>query len=179
MITISEGKLTFIFPDNWKVNKYDESNFVKNHIQKSQGCKAVDILALSNDSLFMIEIKDFRNYRIESKASLKNDVVLDEVVQKFRDTLTGLYAAYRCQIEELAPFYQYLYTNSKYSKLARHQRKIICVWFIEQDIQSHIEFSTIDLRLKLKNQLKFLNVNCFVHNKKSYAKKPLGWEVKG
>ena len=179
MISITEGKLIFTFPKNWEVIKYDESHFFKNHIRKSQGSKAVDILALSDNGLFLIEIKDFRGYRIENKKSIRNDEILNEVVQKVRDTIMGLYAAYRQTNEELAPFYRYLCTTSKYSMLARHQRKIIVVWFLEQDIQSNFEFSLISLKIKLKNQLKFLNINCLVHNKKTYASKPLGWDVKG
>ena len=179
MISITEGKFIFTFPDNWEVIKYDDSHFFKNHIRKSQGCKAVDILALSDNCLFFIEIKDFRGYRIESKKSIRNDEILNEVVQKVRDTIMGLYAAYRRTNEELAPFYRYLCMTSKYSTLARHQRKIIVVWFIEQDIQPNFEFSPISLRVKLKNQLKFLNINCLVHNKETYAKKPLGWFVVG
>ena len=173
-----EDKLIFTFPDNWEVIKYDESHFFINHVRKSQGGKAVDILALADNCLFLIEIKDFRGYRIESKKSLRSDEVLNEVVQKFRDTITGLYAAYRWGNEELAPFYRYLYTTSKYSTRC-HQRQIIAVWFIEQDIQSNFEFSPMSFKVKLKNQLRFLKINCLVHNKKTYAKVPLGWEVKG
>jgi len=49
-----------------------------NHVRKSQGSKAVDILALSDNRLFLIEIKDFRGYRIESKKSLRSNEVLNE-----------------------------------------------------------------------------------------------------
>jgi len=174
MKTIEEQKLTFAFPDNWEVIKYDESHFFMNHVRKSQGSKAVDILALSDNRLFLIEIKDFRGYRIESKKSLRSNEVLNEVVQKVRDTVTGLYAAYRRQSEELAPFYHYLCTGSKYSTDVRHQRKIIAVFFLEQDTQSDAEFFLRNLEMKMKYKLKFLNINCLVHNKKTYAKKPLG-----
>jgi hypothetical protein len=93
MISITEGKLIFTFLENWEVIKYDDSHFFKNHIRKSQDCKAVDILALSDNHLFLIEIKDIRGYRIESKKSIRNDEILNEVVQKVRDTVMGLYAA--------------------------------------------------------------------------------------
>jgi hypothetical protein len=180
MKKITERNLTFTFSDDWEVIKYDDSHFFKNHVRKSQGCKAVDILALSDNHLFLIEIKDFRGDRLESKRSLKNDEVLNEVVQKFRDTLTGLYAAYRRQVDELAPFYRYLCTSSKYSTRTRYQRKIVAVFFMEPDTtQSDAEFLLRGLEMKMKNQLKFLNVNCLVHNRKTYAKKPLGWSVTG
>jgi len=183
MTTITEGKLTFSFPNTWKVNKYDESNFFKNHVYKCQGSKGVDILALSDNRLFIIEVKDFRGYRIENKQRLKSGELVIEVTQKVRDTLAGLYAACRWQTEELAYFYNHLYAKSKCSMLTRYQPKITLILFIEQDSSPHplkrFEISCSDLESAMKNQLKFLNINCLVHNKETYAKKPLGWFVVG
>jgi len=183
METITEGKLVFTFPDTWTVNKYDESHFFRNHVDKCQGSKGIDILALSEKGLFFIEIKDFRGYRIENKQRLKSGELLIEVTQKVRDTLAGLYAACRWQTEELAPFYNYLYTKSKCARLARHQPKITSILFLEQDKSPNplkrFEISYSDFENTMKHQLKFLNINCLVYNQEIYAKKQLGWFVRG
>ncbi|RKZ81903.1 MAG: hypothetical protein DRR19_21510, partial [Candidatus Parabeggiatoa sp. nov. 1] len=169
MKTLTEGQLTFTFSDTWEVNKYDESHFFRNHIDKCQGSKAVDILALSALGLFLIEIKDIRGHEIEYKQHISKGELLIDFTQKVRDTIQGLYAAYRCQVEELAPFYNYLYANSKYSTLARSERKITVILFLEENrpFKTLKSFKEIRSRFKIKmrNQLKYLNVRCDIYNK--------------
>jgi len=47
MPTITEGKLTFTFPDEWNVSKYDDWGHYRNQfIKVCGGVKAVDVLAL-------------------------------------------------------------------------------------------------------------------------------------
>jgi hypothetical protein len=147
MTTITEGKMIFTFPDTFQVNKYDESHFFRNQVDKCQGTKGVDILALSENRLFLIEIKDFRGYRIENKQRLKSGELVIEVTQKVRDTLAGLYAACRWQTEELASFYNDLYAKSKC--MLGYQQQITLILFIEQDHSPHplkrFEISCSDL----------------------------------
>lgn len=90
MKTIEEGSLAFDFPDSWQAGKYDEWVYYRRHFQSSfGGTKAVDILALHPNRLFyLIEIKD---YRIEPRQ--KTMELAQEVAEKVRDTLAGLFAA--------------------------------------------------------------------------------------
>jgi len=87
MIIIKEGKLTFQFPSDWHVCKYDDENhFYHNQVCQCQGTKAVDILAWTGSQLFMIEAKDFRGDRIKNKARLSKGELIIEVAQKVRDS---------------------------------------------------------------------------------------------
>ncbi len=46
MPSITEGQLTFDFPNGWQVSKFDEWSFYRNQFQQAcGGTKAVDILA--------------------------------------------------------------------------------------------------------------------------------------
>lgn len=89
MPLITEGRLTFTFPDGWSVSKFDEWSFYRNQFQAiCGGAKAIDILALDSDCCWMIEIKDYRIHR-----RTKSTDVAEEVAVKVRDTLAGLAAA--------------------------------------------------------------------------------------
>ncbi|MGZ8218208.1 hypothetical protein [Methylomagnum sp.] len=92
MPTIIEGKLLFTFPDDWLVEKYDETAFYRDHFQKLASSKCVDVVAFSPraESLWLIEAKD---YRINGRE--KSMDLCAEVAHKVRDTLANLYLAQR------------------------------------------------------------------------------------
>ena len=61
MTEIEEGDLTFSFPDQCQATKYDKWVFYRNQFQPVAGSsKAVDMLCLANDAVWLIEIKDYR-----------------------------------------------------------------------------------------------------------------------
>lgn len=90
MPTVTEGSLTFDFPDDWEVSPYDRWSYYRNQFQQvCGGSKAVDIVGLeSNECLWTIEVKDYRRRRRTKTIDLA-----DEVAAKVRDTLAGLAAA--------------------------------------------------------------------------------------
>ena len=89
MTEIEEGDLTFSFPDHCEAGKYDEWSFYRNQFQSvAGGSKAVDILCLSDDAAWLIEIKDYRQHPRQKLIEID-----DEVASKVRDTLAGLAAA--------------------------------------------------------------------------------------
>lgn len=62
-----EGSLTFKFPEEFTVCKYDDSYFYQNHFKKLPETKAVDFIIVKNQQqVVLIEVKDFRNTRIEN-----------------------------------------------------------------------------------------------------------------
>jgi hypothetical protein len=182
MPTITEKNLTFIFPDIWLVNKYDEQNFYRHRIQKCQATAAVDILALSETELFLIEVKDFRTHRIENKQRIQHAELADDFAQKVRDTIAGLYGAYRNHASILEPFYKYLFANPKDIKEKRDKRKITAILFLEEDTppikRRNLKIAHRYLRENMEMRLKFLQVRCHVYNKKTLPKK-FGWQVTG
>ena len=89
MTEIHEGDLKFTFPDHCEVSKYDEWSFYRNQFESiAGGSKAADILCLSGDVAWLIEIKDYRQH-----PRVKRSDIEDEFAGKVRDTLAGLVAA--------------------------------------------------------------------------------------
>ena len=89
MTEIHEGGLNFTFADNCKVGKYDEWGFYRRQFQSiAGGSKAVDIVCVSDEAAWLIEIKDYRQHR-----RVKSSEMEDEFAGKVRDTLAGLAAA--------------------------------------------------------------------------------------
>ena len=89
MTEIEVGDLTFTFPDDCKADKYDEWSFYRNQFQPvAGGSKAVDILCISSDAAWLIEIKDYRQHPRTKLIDID-----DELSNKVRDTLAGLAAA--------------------------------------------------------------------------------------
>lgn len=90
MPTITEGDLTFQFPDDWQATQFDNWSFYRNQFQSvCGGAKAIDILALAPDrGLWIIEIKDYRQQRRTKPSQLA-----EEVACKVRDSLAALVAA--------------------------------------------------------------------------------------
>ena len=90
MPSITEGALTFQFPDDWLIAKFDAWSFYRNQFQQvCGGAKAIDMFAIaSNHCVWAIEIKDYRGHR-----RAKTIELTDEVACKVRDSLAALVAA--------------------------------------------------------------------------------------
>jgi len=91
MPALTEGALTFEFPEGRAVSRLDEWSFYrKQFIQVCGGAKSVDIVAAEPHArcLWLIEVKDYRRRG-------RNKVVplADEVARKVRDSLAALAAA--------------------------------------------------------------------------------------
>ena len=89
MTEIHEGDLKFTFSDCCKVGKYDDWSFYRNQFMSvAGGSRAVDILCVSDEAAWLIEIKDYRHHGREKPTG-----IVDELAGKVRDTLAGLAAA--------------------------------------------------------------------------------------
>lgn len=110
MPTINEGKLTFIFPDEWRAILYDKDSFYREHFQGFADGKAVDIVAFApkGESLWLIEIKDYRAKRRDKEMD-----IFTEIAHKVRDTLACLYLAQRKPESSLYAFAQQAATKSR------------------------------------------------------------------
>ena len=64
MTVLDVDGLKFDFPASWSASKYDDWNFYRNQFLRiGSGVKAVDLIALSADTAWMIEVKDYRVHR--------------------------------------------------------------------------------------------------------------------
>ena len=87
--TITEGQLTFHFPESLQATQYDDWSFYRNQFNLAfGGTKAADLLVIDDSTTWLVEIKDYRQHRRTKPIDLG-----DEVAFKVRDTLAGLAAA--------------------------------------------------------------------------------------
>lgn len=172
------GELTFEFSDEWQVCKYDEQPFYNK--LRGQSLKGVDFMALSNKRLLLMEIKyiirtnedtslrlfkDVDNDKLEAiKYQLtpqqQKEVIIssirpylaDEVSQKIKDTLLGLFASYRKDEIELSPYAQSIFTNKN--------QPILVLLFLERNAELNKEenFKPLASHLQLAIEQK---LSCF------------------
>ncbi len=91
MASFSVGSLTFHFPDEWRVEKYDEWAYYRNQLSRLRdGIKAVDLVGLDPDSktVWLIEVKDYRSNRRTKPIDLNL-----EVAAKVLDTVAAMLPA--------------------------------------------------------------------------------------
>lgn len=128
MIRIDEEYLAFEFGDRWQVFKLDEHPDYRERIGRLEGAKAVDFLAILDErELYLIEVKDFRGYRIENRDRLLKGELAIEVAQKVRDSLACIIGAYRTSTlsEHWEPYLSFL--------CDRHGSIKIALW-LEEDL---------------------------------------------
>jgi len=123
-----ESGLAFTFGERWQVGKLDEHRDYRRGLGTLEGSKAVDFLGiLDGRELYLIEVKNFRHYRIENKERLSTGELALELAQKVRDSLACLIGAYHTSDEP--DFWQPVV------KLLCHQkRKIKIVLWLEHDL---------------------------------------------
>ena len=89
MTELREGDLAFSFPDGLHATRYDGWAFYRHRFQSvAGGSRAVDILCLTGETAWLLEIKDYRRHPRTKAVDIS-----DEVSAKVRDTLAGLAAA--------------------------------------------------------------------------------------
>lgn len=172
MQKIDEGKLSFLFPDNTLVGKYDDWSFYRNQFNSAfGGTKAIDLIHVdgSNQTWF-IEIKDYRSHRRTKVVEMGNEIAF-----KVRDTLAGLIAA-KC------------YANDSDEKNIAHKvlktNRIRVVLHLEQPQTSSKLFPRAvdpsNLLLKLKQLLKPVDAHPRVVDKKNLDDwGDMNWTVNG
>lgn len=86
----------FTFDDSWSVFCYDSEGAGYHEIRDSvTGSKSCDFVGIRNRTGYLIEVKDFRGYRIQNKARISDGELAVEVAQKVRDTLAGIVSGVR------------------------------------------------------------------------------------
>lgn len=166
MTTILVGSLTFEFEPNVAVEKYDQWKYYKKRFTKlKDGIKAVDLIAINNDVLYLIEVKDYRRHRRS-----KSQAISDEIIGKVFDTLAGLLPA-RCNA-----------TVDEEIKLARRAcrvSKVRIIFHLEQPSNpSRLfpqAFNAANLQLKLRSSLKVVDPHLRVTSIKHSSALP--WTV--
>ncbi|CAM3795981.1 hypothetical protein [Avibacterium endocarditidis] len=96
MEIFNEGNLVFEFPTD-NVIKYDGTNLYRKTLTQNAfgGFKAVDFFYINKNTLYAIEVKDFRQWGKFRQESLEDlGIELQQlpmkIIEKVRDSLTGL-----------------------------------------------------------------------------------------
>lgn len=171
------GELKFEFSDNWQACKYDELSFYNK--LKGQGLKGVDFMAVSDNGLLLMELKYVLATDEKSKLRFTKDsddasveqikalltpkqqktvviksarpYLVDEVSNKIKDTVLGLFSGYRKNNAELSPYMQKLFANKN--------APILVLLFLERNTELNEEgkFKPLASHLKLAIEQK---LNC-------------------
>lgn len=108
--TIREGRLQFQFGSRWQIVKLDDHPAYRNRIAKLSGTKAVDILGiLDARQIYLFEIKDFRQHRIENK----DRSLPEEIGQKVLGTIGCIVGAHKANPFDIWHRYLQLLENAE------------------------------------------------------------------
>ena len=167
MVQITEGNLTFGFPEGAIVAKYDTCSFYRNQFNSAfGGTKAIDLIYVENNQTWLIEVKDYRRHN-----RTKTIDIGDELALKVRDTLAGLAAA---------SFNANDQNEKRIAKQALRTRSIKIVLHIEQPSKhSKLFRQAIDpskLEMKLKQALRAVDAHPIVVDMNSLTNK-MNWKV--
>lgn len=94
--TIPEENIEFVFGDNWIVKKYDNDPDTRPFVGVVENRKATDFVGLHAARAFLIEVKDYRGFRIQNKLKTSGELHT-AIAQKVHDTLSGLILTHRRQ----------------------------------------------------------------------------------
>ena len=167
-----EGRLRFEFGEAWRVVKYDGHPAYRKGIEGLSGTKAVDFVGLLGGSLYLIEVKDFRGYRIANKKRIRNGDLAVEVARKARDSVAGLIGALHTSGEpaEWRPFVR---------ALAKHDNSPRVVLWLEEDrhgpspvFEKRRKSGASVLIQQLKNSTKWLTTKVVVASRQTRHKEP-------
>jgi hypothetical protein len=167
MRVLSEGNLTFTFAESCLAEKYDDWSFYRNQFQTvCGGAKAVDMICLSNDVSWLIEIKDYRQYQ-----RTKPQDLAEEVAIKVRDTLAGLLAAKMNANTASEKEFASKVLQSKAIKVVLHLEQPVKRSRLRPDA-----IAPLDITQSLKRQLKAIDAHPCVVNKNDLLPK-MDWIV--
>jgi hypothetical protein len=167
MIVLTEGRLSFTFLESCIAEKYDDWLFYRNQFQNTcSGSKAVDMVCLSNNTSWLIEIKDYRHHQ-----RTKPQDIGDEVANKVRDTLAGLVAA-KMNAKEA--------NEQQFAKKVLQCESIKVVLHLEQPQKKSKLFpqaiDPVAVKQTLKRQLKAIDAHPRVVDKNNLSS-DMGWTV--
>lgn len=165
---IQESRLEFSFSDYVQAIKYDDTPFYREHYEKMPGAKGVDILAVSDTVLYIIEVKDCSSTAANQDKWRRSfngmEILAEEIALKVSHTCAALVGAKTlgercaagCELQPMA-------TSLTDEKIARLDQKLRVLLYLEGDFSCHtrsIKSIYRDLRQRIGRKLKWLN--CYV-----------------
>jgi hypothetical protein len=149
--------LTFTFPDDWQVAKYDEWSYYRNQFGKMRSSiRAVDLVAKAPDeTVWLVEVKDYRH---PDAVVPSLEELADVAWCKVYDTLAALVPA-----SQLAN----CHAERRLAKQLCRGKSLRIVLHVEQPTKRSVLFprggiDPANLRMKLKQMLKPIDPHALV-----------------
>jgi len=144
-IDIQEGNLSFSF--GFEAIKFDDLSYYRKHFAKiKSGIKAVDILAVDNNTGYLIEIKDYTH---PNTKNLTSTILIEIMVDKVISTLAAILPMKNNAILTTEKNIAHLFSNANEIKVFLHIELSPPTSKLEQST-----WSFQDIQMKLKNRLK-------------------------
>lgn len=158
-ITLIEGSLSFELEQVKFAEKYDDWRHYRNVFNSACGSsKAVDFVVSKADTLWLIEVKDYRTHRRTKPSNLA-----DEVILKVRDTMAGLVSTAFVGMDS---------GEQSKSRSALSHRKLRIIFHLEQPSKPSRLFpmsvDPADILMKLKQRLRFADCHPIVVNRATF-----------
>jgi hypothetical protein len=141
MTNVQVDSLTFTFPPSWEAYKYDEWAFYRNQFSKMwSGIKAVDLIAIDSQEIWLIEAKDYRQ-----QPRTKPIDLADEVAKKVFCTLAAMLPA-KVNASDIS--------EKNFATKVTHGKSLRVVLHLEQPVKTSklfpraIEPSNVQLKLR-------------------------------
>lgn len=155
MITIREQDIQFTFDTSvWIIIKQPDTHTDFRAIKDLSNSKTADFLCISSNITLFLEIKDFRNHRIENISRLKNngEDICTEVGCKVKDTVSGVIGGARNSTNEKQDW------TSISHQLINERKPIWVVLWLEEDqkTRQRAKAGASIYTNKLKTKLKWL-----------------------
>lgn len=158
MFAFEESGLRLSFDRNWRVLKWDQHPAFIEGLQRHRHTGGVDFLALHGTAPYFIEIKSFREHRIENKGKFRTGELVDKIAGKVRDTIAGaVWAVHRGLADgEVTPILRHLFVRPE---------KFRVVFWLEEDPWPRPADRSV-LQAKIKERLNWLSPHVLVSCKK-------------
>ncbi len=171
---VREGRLEFEMEVAASV-KWDDSASHSKHFVELQNTKAVDIAVLLDDqTVVLIEAKDFRGHRVANKARKTTGELGVEVAGKARDSLAGLTWAARRALDP-SPVSHAIDTIAGSAHTRSHPKLQVVLWMEEDQPAGAAELDA--LRGRIETALRPIPAKVIVTSRalEQQSKHPLSW----
>lgn len=158
-ITLIEGRLSFELTGVNYADKYDDWRNYRNVFNQACGSsKAVDFVVSKGNTLWLIEVKDYRRHQRTKPSELS-----DEVMLKVRDTMAGLVSTAFIGVDT---------REKRVSRNALSRNKLRVLLHLEQPSNPSRLFPAshkpADILMELKQKLRFADCHPIVANRGNF-----------
>lgn len=153
-----ESGLQFSFAAPWMhVHQWDRLPAFTEGLGKVQSTRAVDFIGLHGSDLYFVEVKSFREHRIENKTKFTSGTLAAQIAGKVRDTMAGLVWAMERGHDSaaLAPLLRHVFVGKSRCRV---------VFWLEEDRQPGPADRSV-LGEAIKQRLRWLNPHVSVRSR--------------